>query len=315
MCEWLGLPVQPARQGPDLGSADPPRKGHAPSSGGIRASTVSDDIVLVHDAHTDFDGVELGKHIRHDGTYGEGLPDQMVGANLKLAKSRENGSRVLYFSKERGVFRFDGLVECVGFHDKDDPSRPGALVFDLEPAVALAAGHQGGRAGRHGGQHASRTPSAPDLDMIVAVERKIYEHGPFASILDLRAALDGRIGPAQLGLVLEYLEGSAKIHTGGGYIRWTFNGGGPRGGQNTGGVGCGAPPALDTNKGATGAPGAAEGRRPEDLDDDRPFSAEIERMIADCEAGRPIGKTYTAEEYLRHLDREYGNGDLGHPRK
>ena len=32
-------------------------------------------------------------------------------------------------------------------------------------------------------------------------------------------------------------------------------------------------------------------------------------MIADCQAGRPIGKTYAAEEYLRHLDQEYGASD------
>lgn len=47
-----------------------------------------------------------------------------------------------------------------------------------------------------------------------------------------------------------------------------------------------------------------------DLDNDRPYNAEIERRIADCEAGRPIGKTYTADEYLRHLEREHGIGAL-----
>ena len=47
-----------------------------------------------------------------------------------------------------------------------------------------------------------------------------------------------------------------------------------------------------------------------DLDNDRPYNAEIERRIADCEAGRPIGKTYTADEYLRHLEREHDIGAL-----
>ena len=50
-----------------------------------------------------------------------------------------------------------------------------------------------------------------------------------------------------------------------------------------------------------------------DLDNDRPYNAEIERRIEDCEAGRPIGKTYTADEYLEHLKREHGIGALESP--
>ena len=49
-------------------------------------------------------------------------------------------------------------------------------------------------------------------------------------------------------------------------------------------------------------------RRSADLDNDRPYSAEIERRIEDCEAGRPIGKTYTGKEYLKHLREEHGIG-------
>lgn len=49
-------------------------------------------------------------------------------------------------------------------------------------------------------------------------------------------------------------------------------------------------------------------RRSADLDNERPYSAEIERRIADCEAGRPIGKTYTGEAYLEHLRAEHGIG-------
>lgn len=50
-----------------------------------------------------------------------------------------------------------------------------------------------------------------------------------------------------------------------------------------------------------------------DLDNDRPYNADIERRIAECEAGRPIGKTYAAEEYLRHLEREHGIGAVESP--
>ena len=58
---------------------------------------------------------------------------------------------------------------------------------------------------------------------------------------------------------------------------------------------------------------SAEERRSPDLDNDLPYNADIERMIADCGAGRPIGKTYTTEEYLKHLKQEYGIGAAENP--
>ena len=50
-----------------------------------------------------------------------------------------------------------------------------------------------------------------------------------------------------------------------------------------------------------------EKRLSPDLDNDLPYSKEIEQLIADCEAGRPIGKTYTIKEYLQYLDQEFGD--------
>lgn len=58
-----------------------------------------------------------------------------------------------------------------------------------------------------------------------------------------------------------------------------------------------------------------EGRLPSDLDNDLPYSEETERPTADGEAGRPTGKAYTAEEYLRHLDQLPGDKDVGQPAK
>ena len=55
-----------------------------------------------------------------------------------------------------------------------------------------------------------------------------------------------------------------------------------------------------------------EERLSPDLDNDLPYSEEVERAIADCKAGRNMGKTYTAEEYLQHLRQEYGIGAVGH---
>ena len=51
-----------------------------------------------------------------------------------------------------------------------------------------------------------------------------------------------------------------------------------------------------------------EERLSPDLDNDLPYNEEIQQTLADCEAGRPIGKTYTADEYLEYLKREFGIG-------
>ena len=53
-----------------------------------------------------------------------------------------------------------------------------------------------------------------------------------------------------------------------------------------------------------------EERLSPDLDNDLPYSAEVEQAIADCKAGRSMGKTYTAGEYRRHLRQEYGIGTV-----
>ena len=58
-----------------------------------------------------------------------------------------------------------------------------------------------------------------------------------------------------------------------------------------------------------------EERLPFDPDNDLPYSEETERPTADGEAGRPIGKAYTAEEYLRRLDQLPGDEDAGQPAK
>lgn len=158
----------------------------------------------------------------------------------------------------------------------------------------------------HAGPPGSRAPPVPDLDTVMAVERKISDRRRFASRSELLAALDASVEPAGLDRVLEYLEGSAKISTYGGLIRWTFSGAGTRKGpdaEEEGGGAPGEPPSILSMAERTSA----------DLDNDLPYSAEIERLIEDCDAGRPIGKTHTAEEFLRHFDREYGGGNMGRP--
>ena len=53
-----------------------------------------------------------------------------------------------------------------------------------------------------------------------------------------------------------------------------------------------------------------EERLSADLDNDLPYSEDLERLIADCQAGRATGKTYTLEEYLKTFDQEFGGGSL-----
>ena len=276
--------------------------------GGIRTSATSTDIIVVHSVHSGYDGVEFGKRIKCDGTYVPKRSDQMVGENQKLARSPEGGNRVLYFTKEIDRLRFEGLVKCVAHYDKEDPSRPGAVAFELEMADG-ASRPQGAHAGRRGIPPGPRGAPAPDLDMIMSVERKISDRRHFAGRRELLAALPAGIDPAGLDRILEYLEGSAKISTDGGSIRWAFSGAGPQEGpcavENYGA----AAAAADTPKEPAYILSTAE-RLSADLDNDLPYSAETEQVIADCQAGRPIGKTYTAEEYLRHLDQEYGASDM-----
>lgn len=75
-------------------------------------------------------------------------------------------------------------------------------------------------------------------------------------------------------------------------------------GSGAGGKAAGPPAVASSDEEAVHILSMAE-RLSADLDNDLPYSAEIERLTADCEAGRSIGKTYTAEEYLRYLDHEF----------
>ena len=275
--------------------------------GGIRTSATTTDIIIVHSVHSGYGGIELGKRIKCDGTYVEKRSDQMVGENQKLARSPEGGNRVLYFTKEIDGLRFEGLVKCVAHYDKEDPLRPGAVVFELEMADG-AGWPQGARAGRRDIPPGPRGAPAPDLDTIMSVERKISDRRHFAGRRELLAALPAGIDQAGLDRILEYLEGSAKISTGGGSIRWAFSGAGPQEGPSAVENDGAAAAAADPPKEPAHILSTAE-RLSADLDSDLPYSAETEQVIADCQAGRPIGKTYTAEEYLRHLDQEYGASD------
>ena len=256
--------------------------------GGIRPSSTSTDIILVRNVHSDYSDAEEGRRIIYDGKY-YGGPSQMISGNLKLAESQKSGNRILYFVKEDGQLVFNGQVEYVRHYDKNDPSRPGAIAHVLEMVGAAADAADRRRTGA--GRPAPRASSAPDLDMIMEVERIILDRRRLASRSELLAALHMGIDSAKLDRILEYLERSAKISTGDGSIRWTFGGG--------------AAAAGSVGEESAGILSRAE-QRSADLDNDLPYSAEIERSLADCEAGRPIGKTYTAEEYLRLLDQEFG---------
>ena len=280
-----------------------------PGSGGIRESSTSSGIILVRNAHGGCDDAEEGERVIYNGKYCKGHPDQMIPEDPSLARSKENGGRVLYFVKKNGKLCSMALSSASRVATRTR-ARPGTPAFDLvrvEGAGAVAPGIQDARDDRRGGPLGSRTPSAPDLDMVAAVERQISGRGRFAGRSELLAALPKGMDSASLDRILKYLEHSAKISTGDEGIRWTFN----------------DARQQDSNPDKVGASLAAtaaaeepvyilsrEERRPADLDNDLPYSEDIEQMIADCEAGRPIGKTYTAEEYRRHLKQEFGIGAL-----
>ena len=182
-----------------------------------------------------------------------------------------------------------------------------------------ARGATASRTARHGGGGARRGPSgsgapaAPDPSAIVEAERQISNRGRFAGKAELLAALPASIDSARLDRILDYLASSAKISMDGEAVSWTFNGcDGPREDSSAGKRDC-------DSSGATAATEdtvhilSMEERLSPDLDNDLPYGPEIERAIADCEAGRPVGTTYTVKEYLQELDREFGDDAVGRP--
>ena len=182
----------------------------------------------------------------------------------------------------------------------------------MEAATRQVSGRSGGAAaaGRQRGVPPGPGASpAPDLDVIIEAERRIFDRRRFASRSELLAALHAGIDAASLDRVLEYLERSAKISTGDGSIRWTFGGAGPAEDSN-GGRGAGGAPAAGGKAEEPVHILSMEERLPADLDNDLPYSEYLERVIADCQAGRAAGKTYTAEEYLKAFDHEFGSGSL-----
>ena len=284
-----------------------------PRGDGIRESCTSSDIILVRSAGGGGDAVEGGRVI-YDGQYYEGQADQMILGNLRLARSQESGDRVLYFVKEDGKLVFDGLVECPASRRREATARPGALAFELEriDGGATVTGRQDVRCDRRGVPLGSRVSSASDLDMIAAVERQISGRGRFAGRSELLAALPKDMDLASLDRIPECPEHSAKISAGDEGICWTFNDAGQQGPNPS------KKASASLDAAATAEPVyilSREERRSADLDNDLPYSEDVEQMIADCEAGRPIGKTYTAEEYRRHLKQEFGIGALVDTRK
>lgn len=178
----------------------------------------------------------------------------------------------------------------------------------MEAATRQVSGSGGGAASagrRRGVPPGPGAAPAPDLDMIIEVERMIFDRRRFASRSELHAALHAGIDPASLDRVLEYLERSAKISTDGGSIRWTFDGAGPAGDSN-GGKGRGGKKAAGNKTEEPVHILSMEERLSADLDNDLPYSEDLERAIDDCQAGRATGRTYTAEEYLKAFDHEFG---------
>ena len=139
------------------------------------------------------------------------------------------------------------------------------------------------------------------------MERKISDRRCFASRSELLAALHAGFDSAELDRVLDHLERSAKIATGDGSIRWASSDASPR--NDSGADKSGGDVRAADNKAEEPVHILSmEERLSADLDNDLPYSKDLERVIADCKAGRATGKTYTLEEYLEAFDQEFGGG-------
>ena len=175
------------------------------------------------------------------------------------------------------------------------PAETQAQYDEHTPGPAAGQGCE--RDGRRGGAPRPRGFSVPDPDMVAAVERQISDRGRFAGRSELLAALHTGIDPAGLDRVLEHLEHSAKISTAGGAIRWTLDGDGPRDASSAGERGGRSRSAAVAAEEPAHILSMAE-RLSADLDNDRPYSEDIERRIADSVKCRctPLGAPRTAVE-------------------
>ena len=114
--------------------------------GGIRPSLTSSDIILVRNVYSDYDNVERGKRITYAGQYYKAENDQLISNNLKLAKSRENGNRVLYFVKQGGMLEYSGLSSASSIAARMIPRAPVRWPLNWRWLMPPTAQPTGGRA-------------------------------------------------------------------------------------------------------------------------------------------------------------------------
>lgn len=189
------------------------------AQGDVRINHAGKCIVLVDHANGGSgraDGVDCTTFFRAAEAAGgrDGRDGGLVGDDLLLSRSREEGYTVLYFTRVGEMLEFASRVEYDS-HAFEDRGR-GGVVFKLR---AVGDGTSGTVLDSPEGRARPRTTL--DRDMVERVERIVSANHPYDSKERLLRVLPSRISAADLDRVLDHLMDSGKISLDEGIIRWT----------------------------------------------------------------------------------------------
>lgn len=189
--------------------------------GDMRVNHAGKCIVIVDQARGNFNGaggggtalIRIGRDAGRQGSRG----GRLIGDNLLLSRSREEGYTVLYFVKVKKLLEFSARVvyDSHAFKNKGGGDTRRVVIFKLRTIDNKASGSapdappsQEGRRGE------------PDPDMIARVERIIYLHHPYEGKDRLLRVLPSRVSSDDLDRILDHLKSSKKISLDGKTIRW-----------------------------------------------------------------------------------------------
>lgn len=189
--------------------------------GDMRVNHAGKCTVIVDQAHSNWDKgsggrtalIRVGIDADCQGNRGGGL----IGDNLLLSRSREEGYTVLYFVKVKQLLEFSARVvyDSHAFRNKGDGDTRSVVIFKLRTIDNKASD---GAPDTPPSQEWRR--SELDPDMIARVEHIISLHHPYESKDHLLRVLPSRVSSEHLDRILDHLESYKKISLDGGTIRW-----------------------------------------------------------------------------------------------
>ena len=189
--------------------------------GDMRVNHAGKCIVIIDQARGNFNGagggrtalVRVGRDAGRQGDRG----GRLIGDNLLLSRSREEGYTVLYFVKVENLLEFSARVvyDSHAFRNKGGGDTRRVVVFKLRTIDNKASDSAPDTTPSHEGRQGE-----PDPDMIARVERIVSLHHPYEGKDRLLRVLPSRVSSEDLDRILDHLKTSKKISLDGKTIRW-----------------------------------------------------------------------------------------------